>query len=240
MKKLIINPNSVVEIRPRCHFQVEEFSSKSSMVFVDSTRFMIVSKNMVIQNSNVHVNKLFASVMSLDYKSSSVKYYEESFNEGNLFDFSRAWDLDYLIDKNKQSNVPNFFILKAESVDFALTDTSALKSSIIMIQVNSFEMDDSSTITGEIHLEAQEIGENEFNCGVKGACHSGFGYFGSSISYTNCLDNFFTKSFSTIDNSDSPEITIGNCNSQVSLPSSIESTSTSVRNSSARREESFT
>jgi hypothetical protein len=133
---------------------------------------------------------------------------EKIFNQKLNLDFDNINNNEYLT-QLPIDTTPNFIIINSPNLKMIIDRETSLKSSLIMLTVHELSMQAGAVIDAVMSLEAKEISEKDYICGVMGASHVGFGYFGSGISYTNCLDDFFEKYFSLINESDNQYVTIG-------------------------------
>lgn len=133
---------------------------------------------------------------------------EKVFDQSFALDFGRLNDNDYLTTLSSQ-DTPNFLIIDSPELVLNVDRETVLSSSLVLITVLDLHMQPDSQIKALVSLKALEISEKDYICGVMGASHVGFGYFGSGISYTNCLDDFFEKYFNLINRSDNHSITVG-------------------------------
>lgn len=123
-------------------------------------------------------------------------------------EYDRLVDSEYLLSLPSAST-PNLIVINSPELDLKIDSESILSSSVVSISVKNFEIEAKGSIETAMSLKAVEISEKDYICGVMGASHVGLGYFGSSISYTNCLDDFFKKYYKVISLSDNKKVTIG-------------------------------
>jgi hypothetical protein len=104
---------------------------------------------------------------------------------------------------------PNFIIIKSPEQLLMIDSETELKSSIICIFTKILISKAGSMLKALLSLKANEIKEKDYVCGIMGGSHVGFGFFGSGIHHSNCLDDFFEKYFDLIGKNINKKITKG-------------------------------
>jgi hypothetical protein len=131
-----------------------------------------------------------------------------AYENATLPDFTKIQNNEYLISLEKES-IPNFIIINCKEFYIEIDSETQLYSSIIVFLTKRLEIKTGAIVKATINIKAKEIKKQDFICGIMGASHVGFGFFGSNIYYLNCIDDFFEKYYSLIKKNNGNEITIG-------------------------------